>query len=68
MKKFLFMGAVVLGAYAFSACDNKANEEGTVVDTDVVVESDTTVQQTIVETDTTTKTVEGGSATDTIKH
>ena len=63
MKKIVAICAVVLGTYAFSACDNKAKDEGTVVDSDVVVETDTTVTETIVETDTTTRTREGGSGT-----
>ena len=67
MKKLFFMGAIVLGTYAFSACDNKsgAGEEGTVVDSDTLVETDTTITETRVETDTVTTTVEGGEGTDT---
>lgn len=68
MKKLLFIGAVVLGTYAFSACESKpAAEEGTVVDTDTIVEVDTAVQQTIVETDTATRVIEGEEGTDTIQ-
>lgn len=64
MKKLFLIGAVVLGTYAFSACESKSGstEEGTVVDTDTVVEADTTVTETRVETetDTTTTTKEVG--------
>lgn len=65
MKKLLFVGAIVLGTFAFSACESKPATEAdeTVVDTDTLIETDTTVQQTIVETDTTTTTVEGGDTT-----
>ncbi len=61
------MGAIVLGTYAFSACDNKSGstEEGTVVDSDTVVETDTTITETRVETDTVTTTTEGGEGKDT---
>ncbi len=68
MKKLLFMGALVLGTYAFSACDNnKTENDETVVDRDVVVESDTTVRETVIETDTSVRTREAGSGTDTIR-
>ncbi len=68
MKKLFFIGAVVLGTYAFSACgDNKSGSEseGTVVDTDTVVETDTSITETRVETDTVTTTTEGGEGKDT---
>jgi hypothetical protein len=58
------MGAIVLGTYAFSACGNKSGSEseGTVVDSDTVVETqtDTTVTETRVETDTVTSTTTTG--------
>jgi|GEM_PF-3377768 len=62
MKKLFFIGAIVLGTYAFSACDTKSGstEEGTVVDADTIVETDTTITETRVETDTVTTTTEGG--------
>jgi hypothetical protein len=67
MKKMAAICALVLGTYAFSACDKKAENDETVVDRDVVVESDTTVRETVIETDTTTRTRDGGSSTDTLK-
>lgn len=68
MKKIAAICAVVLGTYAFSACDNKPANDETVVDSDVIVETDTTVQQTIVETDTTTRTIDGGEGTEKIRN
>jgi hypothetical protein len=67
MKKLFLMGAIVLGTYAFSACGSKSgsDSEGTVVDSDTIVETDTTVTETRVETDTVTTTTEGGEGKDT---
>ncbi len=67
MKKLFLMGAIVLGTYAFSACGGKSgsDSEGTVVDSDTIVETDTTVTETRVETDTVTTTTEGGEGKDT---
>ncbi len=69
MKKLFLIGAVVLGTYAFSACESKSGGEGegTVVESDTVVEADTTVTETVVETDTVERTREGGESKDTIK-
>lgn len=68
MKKIFSIFAVVLGTYAFTACNSTAeSEEGQVIDSETVVEADTTIEQTIVETDTVTRTEEVGSGTDTIQ-
>ena len=56
-----------MGTYAFSACGNQSgsDSEGTVVDNDTIVETDTSITETRVETDTVTTTTEGGEGKDT---
>ncbi len=59
MKKLFFVGAVVFGTLSLSSCDNQGrtgtDADETVVRSDTVV-SEYEVQETIVETDTNTRT------------
>jgi hypothetical protein len=59
MKKLFFVGAVVFGTLSLSSCDNQGrtgtDSDETVVRSDTVV-SEYEVQETIIETDTSTRT------------
>jgi len=65
--KNVVVGAL-LGVATLTACGGNSNStDKAVIDTDTVIESDTTIQQTIIETDTSTRTIEGGEGQDTIR-
>ncbi|TXK50763.1 hypothetical protein FVR03_04540 [Pontibacter qinzhouensis] len=59
MKKLFFAAAVLFGSFSMYSCDNQAGTESdaneTVIDSETKV-SEYEVEETVVETDTTTRT------------
>jgi hypothetical protein len=59
MKKLLYASVFAFGTFAFTACDNAGtgttDRDETVIDRDTVV-TEREVQETVIETDTTTRT------------